>query len=100
VDGVVFCPEPKFNNDFQNTLCYFDMWKGGGPIYVFETNDKLQVDDFSHTLFTFDSEVDVLFFINDLYFKNNKIEETDFGETWGDSSWMRVFKNDGSNFLV
>ena len=42
----------------------------------------------------------VLFFINDLYFKNNKIEETDFGETWGDSSWMRVFKNDGSNFLV
>ena len=38
--------------------------------------------------------------INDLYFKNNKIEETDFGETWGDSSWMRVFKNDGSNFLV
>tara|TARA_B110000027_G_scaffold30241_1_gene33335 strand:- start:82 stop:264 length:183 start_codon:yes stop_codon:yes gene_type:complete len=29
-----------------------------------------------------------------------KIEETDFGETWGDSSWMRVFKNDGSNFLV
>jgi len=98
--GIVFCPEPKFNNDFQNTLCYFDMWKGGGPIYEFETNVKLQVDDFSYTLFTFDSGEDVLFFINDLYFKNNKIEETNFGETWGDSSWMRVYKNDGSNFLV
>ncbi|MDA9627304.1 hypothetical protein N9S69_00495 [Flavobacteriaceae bacterium] len=99
-DGVVFCPEPKFNNDFQNTLCYFDIWKGSGPIYEFETKVKLKADDFSYTLFTFDSEEDVLFFINDLYFKNNKIEETDFGETWGDSSWIRVFKNDGSNFLV
>ena len=99
-DGVVFCPEPKFNNDFRNTLCYFDMWKGDGPVYEFETNGKLQVDHFSYTLFSLDSEEDVLFFINDLYFKNNKIEETDFGETWGDSSWMRVFKNDGSNFLV
>jgi hypothetical protein len=99
-NGIVFCLEPEFNNDFKNTLCCFDMWKGGGPIYEFETDGKLNVDDFSYTLFTFDSEEDVFFFINDLYFNNNKIEEADFGETWGDSSWMRVFKNDGSNFLI
>lgn len=98
--GVSFCPEPEYNNDFKNALCFFDMWKGGGPIYEFETNDKLTVDSFSCSLLNFEGEEDELCFLDDVWFLNKKIENTDFGESFGKSRWMRIYKNDGSNFIV
>ena len=69
--GSVFCPEPKFSQPFEfiNTLCYFDVWRGGGH--------------------------NELCFVNDVLFCNNKIPESDFGENFGESSWVEIFMKNG-----
>lgn len=95
--GSVFCPEPKFSQPFEfiNTLCYFDVWRGGGPIFEFETNSKITVDSFSFTTFLVEGRHKELCFVNDVLFCNNKIPESDFGGNFGESSWVEIYMKNG-----
>ena len=93
--GSCFCPEPQYNEEYNNCLGSFSYFKGGGPIFEFETNVELKVENFSFSSIVFELDDGEITLMDDFYFNNRKLENTDFDESWGGNRIVKIWKENG-----
>ena len=96
--GSCFCPEPQYNEEYNNCLGSFSYFKGGGPVFEFETNDELTVENFSYSLIIFELDDGEISLMDDFYHNNKKLENTDFDESWGSNRFVKIWKQNGEVF--
>ena len=75
-------------------------YKGGGPIFEFETNKKLKVEDFSYSMIVFLLDDDEITLMDDFYFNKTKFENTDMVESRGKNGFIKIWKQNGEVFEV
>lgn len=97
--GICFCPEPQYNEEYNNCLGSFSYFNGGGPVFEFETNDELTVENFSYSLTIFELDDGEISFMDDFYHNNKKLENTDFDESWGANRTVKIWKQNGEIFV-
>lgn len=98
--GTCFCPEPTFNEGFENCLGSLDYYSGGGPIFEFETTEELNVENFSYSLFSIEHDDGVITLLDHLLYCNEKLENIDFGESSGLNRMLKIWKKNGEIFEI
>lgn len=95
-ETLCFCPEPRYNIEYNNCIGSLNHYTGGGPIFEFESIEPLSVDLFSFSLIVLELDDGEISLINNLYFKNKRIINTDFDESWGLNRFVKVWKRNGN----
>lgn len=93
--GDCFCPEPKYNEDYENCLGATQYFKGGGPIFEFEIDNEIKIEKFTYSLFTLELDDREITLIDDLYYDNKKLVSLDSGESWGTTRLVKIWKKNG-----
>tara|TARA_B100001287_G_scaffold265563_1_gene258609 strand:- start:2436 stop:2987 length:552 start_codon:yes stop_codon:yes gene_type:complete len=96
--GDCFCPEPQYNEEYENCLGAFNYWKGGGPIFEFKTSEKLKIENFSYSVLIFELDDGEITLMDDLFHFNNKLESVDFDDAWGSNRMFKIWKQNGEVF--
>ena len=96
--GDCFCPEPQYNDEYENCLGSIQYFKGGGPIFEFETENELTVENFTYSLLILEFDDGEISLMDNLYYNNKKLENIDSGESWGTHRLVRIWKENGETF--
>ena len=96
--GDCFCPEPQYNEEYENCLGSFQYFKGGGPVFEFETNEELKIENFTYSLMIFELDDGEISLMDDFYFNKKKLENADFDEAWGTHRIVKIWKQNGEVF--
>lgn len=94
-DFITFFPQPQQNKKYENCLGSINYYIGGGPIFEFETNENLKIDDFSFSMIVFDLDDDEITLMNELYFKKIKLRNIDIGDSRGKNGFVKIWKKNG-----
>ena len=98
VGGDCFCPEPQYNNEYENCLGSLQYFKGAGPIFEFETNEELKIENFSYSLSILELDDGEISLMDNFYFNNKKLNSIDSGESWGANRLVKIWKQNGEVF--
>ena len=93
--GDCFCPEPQYNDDYENCLGSFQYFKGEGPVFELESEEELKIDNFTHSLMILELDDGEISLMNNFYFNNKNLENIDFGESWGSNRLVKIWKKNG-----
>lgn len=96
--GNSFCPEPKYNDEYENCIGSIQYYKGGGPIFEIETENELTIENFTYSLMILELNDGEISLMDNLYYNNKKLENIDSGESWGANRWVRIWKENGETF--
>jgi len=96
--GNCFCPEPHYNDEYENCIGSIQYYKGGGPIFEFETENELTIENFTYSLLILELDDGEISLMDNLYYNNKKLENIDSGESWGANRLVRIWKGNGETF--
>jgi len=96
--GDCFCPEPEYNEEYENCLGSIEYFKGGGPIFEVETDDELKIENFTYSLSILELDDGEITLMDNLYYKNKKLEITDSGGSRGVYKSVKIWKQNGDVF--
>ena len=97
-DGGCFCPEPEYNNEYENCLGSVHYFKGGGPIFEFDTDDEIKIENFTYSLFILELDDGEITLMDNLYYKKKKLEIVDSGNSRGSYKFVKIWKQNGNVF--
>lgn len=92
---VTFFPSPQQNKKYENCLGSINYYIGGGPIFEFETNENLKIEDFSLSMIVFDFDDDEITLMDELYLKKTKLKNIDMGDSRGENGFVKIWKKNG-----
>jgi hypothetical protein len=93
-----FCPEPQYNDEYENCLGSIQYFKGGGPIFEFETDNELKIENFTYSLSILELDDGEISLMDNFYYNNKKLENIDSGESWGTNRLVKIWKDNGEVF--
>ena len=93
-----FCPEPQYNEEYQNCLGSLNFLKGDGPIFEFECVEKLDLKYFSYSVTGLELDDGDVTLLDDFYFNDNKLDISDHGSSFGSYRMVKIWKQDGEIF--
>ena len=96
--GDCFCPEPQYNDEYENCLGSIQYFKGGGPIFEFETDNELKIENFTYSLSILELDDGEISLMANFYYNNKKLENIDSGESWGTNRLVKIWKENGEVF--
>ena len=96
--GNCFCPEPQYNGEYENCLGSIQYFKGGGPIFEFETENELKIENFTYSLLILELDDGEISLMDNFYYNNKKLENIDSGESWGTNRLVKIWKENGEVF--
>ena len=70
-------------------------FKGGGPIFELETDDEIKIENFTYSCMILELDDGEITLMNNLYYNNKKLENTDFGTSRGSYRFVKIWKQDG-----
>jgi len=98
--GGCFCPEPEYNDEYENCLGSIQYFKGGGPIFEFDTDDEIKIENFTYSLSILELDDGDITLMDNLYYKNKKLEITDSGGSRGVYKSVKIWKQNGDVFKI
>lgn len=96
--GDCFCPEPQYNDEYENCLGALQYFKGGGPIFEFKTDNELKIENFTYSILTLELDDGEISLMDNVYYNNEKLESIDYGESWGTARLVKLWKENGGVF--
>ncbi len=96
--GDCFCPEPQYNEEYENCLGSIQYFKGGGPIFELETDDELKIENFTYSLSILELDDGEISLMDSLYYNNQRLEKIDSGVSWGTHRLVKIWKDNGEVF--
>tara|TARA_B100002019_G_scaffold182367_1_gene157396 strand:- start:948 stop:1502 length:555 start_codon:yes stop_codon:yes gene_type:complete len=93
--GDCFTAEPEYNDEYKNCLGSVQYFKGGGPVFELETDDEIKIENFTYSCMTLELDDGEITLMNYLYYNNKKLENTDFGTSWGSHRFVKIWKQNG-----
>lgn len=93
--GDSFCPEPQYNDEFENCLGSIQYFKGEGPIFEFETDNELKIENFTYSLSILELDDGEISLMDNFYYNNRKLENIDSGASWGTYRLVKIWKENG-----
>ena len=68
--GDCFCPEPQYNDEYENCLGSIQYFKGWGPIFEFETDNELKIENFTYSLSILELDDGEISLMDNFYYNN------------------------------
>ena len=93
-----FSVEPQYNNEYQNCLGSLNFLKGEGPIFEFDSDDEITLENFSYSVTGLELDDGDLTLMEDFFFNNQKLEVYDNGSSWGSHRSVKIWKKSGEIF--
>ncbi|MDG1725093.1 MAG: hypothetical protein P8I11_05335 [Bacteroidia bacterium] len=97
-DGASFCPEPQYNEEYENCLGAFEYFEGEGPIFELESEGELKIENFSYSLMILELEDGEISLMDSFYYNNKSIENIDSGISRGTHRFVKIWKQNGEAF--
>ena len=95
-EGVAcFCPEPQYNEEYENCLGSLQYFTGEGPIFELELEGELKIENFSYSLMILELDDGEISLMDSFYFNNKVIENIDSGVSWGTHRFVKIWKQNG-----
>ena len=98
VGGDCFCPEPQYNNEYENCLGSFQYFKGEGPVFELESDEELKIDNFSYSLMILELDDLEISLMDNFYFNNKNLENIDSGVSRSTHRFVKIWKQNGEVF--
>ena len=96
--GACFCPEPQYNEEYENCLGSFQYFKGEGPVFELESEEELKIENFSYSLMILELDDGEISLMDSFYFNNKNIENIDSGVSQGTHRFVKIWKQNGEVF--
>lgn len=96
--GACFCPEPQYNEEYENCLGSFQYFKGEGPVFELESEEELKIENFSYSLMILELDDGEISLMDSFYFNNKNIENIDSGVSRGTHRLVKIWKQNGEVF--
>ena len=93
--GACFCPEPQYNEEYENCLGSFQYFKGEGPVFELESEEELKIENFSYSLMILELDDGEISLMDSFYFNNKNIENIDSGVSQGTHRLVKIWKQNG-----
>ena len=96
--GAYFCPEPQYNEEYENCLGSFQYFKGAGPVFELESEKELKIENFSYSLMILELDDGEISLMDSFYFNSKNIENIDSGVSRGTHRFVKIWKQNGEVF--